>query len=176
MLEKFPKGSGAIAPHRPRRRSAMVEGRIVEAPEDRGGNCARRRSRAPHRQLSLDSLRCRVTVIMDPRRAPKIALYEREACQDLSFRCGTIRSPCAQPPCAPVSSGDGTLSQVNWIEVRRVLREVSQLCPAGLNCLLHAGDVGAGDVVDDDDVPPKSRGGTLFHLARNAWPFMAPLD
>src|SRR5262252_2682364 len=48
--------------------------------------------------------------------------------------------------------------QFYWIEVRRILRQVSQFCSAGLDCLLHAGDLVEGDVVDDDDVPPPKSG------------------
>ena len=49
---------------------------------------------------------------------------------------------------------EGMEYQFNWIEVRRIPRQVSQFCAAGLDCLLHASDLVEGDVVNDDDAPP----------------------
>lgn len=66
--------------------------------------------------------------------------------------------------------------QFDWVEIWRVLRQVSQFRSTGLDCLLHAGDLVEGDVVDGDDVPPpKSRGEALFDISEDASPFMAPL-
>lgn len=72
---------------------------------------------------------------------------------------------------------EGMEHQFNWIEVRRILRQVSQFCAAGLDCLLHASDLVEGDVVDDDDVPPPQSGGeTLFNISEERFSVHGSLD
>src|SRR5215475_2247968 len=65
----------------------------------------------------------------------------------------------------------------DWVEVWRVLRQESQFCSAGLDCLLHAGDLVEGDVVGDDDVPPpESRDETLFDISEERFSVHSSLD
>ena len=67
--------------------------------------------------------------------------------------------------------------QFDWVEVWRVLRQESQFCSAGLNCLLRAGDLVEGDVVGDDDVPPpESRDETLLDLSEDCFSIHSSLD
>src|SRR5215475_6919641 len=67
--------------------------------------------------------------------------------------------------------------QFDGVEVWRVLRQVSQFCSAGLDSLLHAGDLVEGNVVDDDDVPPsKSRSQTLFDISEECVSVHGSLD
>jgi hypothetical protein len=72
---------------------------------------------------------------------------------------------------------EGMEHQFNWVKVRRILRQVSQFCAAGLDCLLHASDFMEGDVVDDDDVPPpERRGETLFDISEERFSVHGSLD
>src|SRR5215831_21253804 len=67
--------------------------------------------------------------------------------------------------------------QFDWVEVWRVLRQVSQLCSAGFDCLLRAGNLVEGDVVDDDDVPlPEKRSETLFDISEECFSIHSSLD
>src|SRR5882724_6340342 len=52
----------------------------------------------------------------------------------------------------------GMEHQFYWVEVRRVLRQVAQLCAGSLDHLFDAGDFVEGDVIDDHNVPTLERG------------------
>jgi len=63
------------------------------------------------------------------------------------------------------------------IELRRILREVPQFCPASLDRLVHAGDLVERDVVEDHDVPsPERRSQTLFYVGEERFSIHGPLD
>ena len=65
----------------------------------------------------------------------------------------------------------------NWIEVRRILRQISQFCATGLDHLRHAGDLVEGDVVDDDDVPSSQCGReALLNISEERFSVHGSLD
>src|SRR2546430_11901607 len=52
----------------------------------------------------------------------------------------------------------GMEHQLYWVELRRILRQVTQLCAGSLDRLLDAGDFVKRDVVGPHDVPTLERG------------------
>ena len=72
---------------------------------------------------------------------------------------------------------EGREHRFNWIEVRRILRQVPQFCATGLDRLLDAGDLVEGDIVDDDDVPaPECGGETLLNISEERLSVHGSLD
>lgn len=63
------------------------------------------------------------------------------------------------------------------VELRRIRREVSQFCPAILNCLLDASNLVEGHVVEDHDViAPQRRNETLLDIVQEGFAIHGSLD
>jgi hypothetical protein len=55
--------------------------------------------------------------------------------------------------------------QLDWIEVRRLRRQVAQRSADGLDCLLYTSSFVERHIIDHDDVPAlKRRNHTLFNV------------
>src|SRR5260221_4610681 len=67
--------------------------------------------------------------------------------------------------------------QLYWVEFRRILRQVAQLCAASLDRLLHAGDFVERDVVDHHNVLTLERGDqTLRDVSEEGFSVHGSLD
>src|SRR5712691_4766231 len=71
----------------------------------------------------------------------------------------------------------GMEHQLYWVELRRIRRQVAQLCAAGLDRLLHAGDFVEGDVVDNHNVLTLERWDqTLLEISQEGFSVHGSLD
>src|SRR4249920_2827116 len=65
---------------------------------------------------------------------------------------------------------EGMKHQLYWIELRRILRQVAQLCAACPDRLRHTGDFVEGDVIDHHNVLTPERGGkTLLDVSQKSF-------
>src|SRR6202163_1115942 len=65
----------------------------------------------------------------------------------------------------------------DWIEVRRILRQISQARAYRFDCLAHAGDFVGRKIIHDDGIATsKRRCQTLFNIGDEGWSVHRPVE
>jgi len=68
-------------------------------------------------------------------------------------------------------------AQFDRIEVRRILRQISQARAHRFDCLAHANDLVSREIVHDDGIAASERRGqTLLNICDEGWPVHRPVD
>src|SRR5262249_17959717 len=68
-------------------------------------------------------------------------------------------------------------NHLNWIEIRRIRRQLAQCCAASLDCLQYAGGLVERNVVDHHHIPSFECGNqTLFNVSKEGLSVHGPLD